>query len=739
MASPKLGRNDPCPCGSLKKYKHCCFNKPKSSLKPLGAPDVSALTTLFNTAFNKHQGGQIAEAEVLYQQVLALAPEHANALHLLGLIYHQTNRADLGLQLVLKAISIKPDYTMFNNLANMYREQNNTNDAIQYYQQAIALNPNYAEAYNNLGVSFQDIKEYGAAIESYQKALQLKPDYAEAFGNIANTLKSEHKLEAALAYYDKALTLKPDNPDFHHNLGATLKSLQRYEQALISYKKALDLRPNYADTYSNIAHILKTQNKLAEAIYFYQKALSLKPNHAEALGSLFYAQQYCCEWTDYEHHQQQVITSIMARQEGYKPLSFLAVSDSAAAQLSCAEVFAETHHYQAIKYNHTPSQSAAKKIKLAYISADFRDHALTILMVELFERHDRERFEVIAISLKQGSSSSIGNRVVKAFDQFIDATAMSDTEVADLIVELKIDIAIDLMGYTANSRTDILCFKPAPIQVNYLGYPGTMGLKVIDYIIADQFVIPPALKEFYTEQVVYLPDCYQVNDGQRYQPKGDLIRADYGLNVDSFVFCSFNNSYKVTPVFFAIWMRLLAAVPNSVLWLLADNPAVELNQKQFAVACGINPDRLIFAKKVTYQEYLGRYQLADLCLDTLPFNAGTTASDALWVGLPIVTCAGEAFAGRMAGSLLQAIGLPELVTEDLASYEAMAIKLATHPSLLADIKARLLSNKNTQPLFDSQRFCEHLEIAYETMWERYQQGLQPECFSVELAEKYRND
>ncbi len=736
MSSKKIGRNEPCPCGSLKKYKHCCFHK-LGNVKNIPVIDTAEqIKLIFNSAFQNHQGGQLSQAEALYQQVLAQQANHVDALHLLGLIYHQSNRTTLGLALIEKAISISPDYAMYNNLANILREQKNYSAAIKAYQQSIALNPNYAEAYNNLGVAYLDTHEYSLALEYLYKSIALKPDYAEAYSNIGNVYQAEYKLELAISFYQQAIGLNDNNPDFYNNLGTILKKLTRYDKALLSYKKSLDLQPNSAKTHHNIAEVLANQKRVAEAIVHYQLALMYQPDNRDALGSLFYIRQYCCDWTDYAIHKDQVISTIESGTEGYKPLSFLAVSDSALLQQRCAEDFVGAYYQQIPKYTHSCGDNSPRKIKLAYVSADFRDHAVSVLMVELFERHDRERFEVIAISLRPGTESSLSIRVKQAFDQFIDVNDKSDAEVAELIYTLHIGIAIDLMGHTANSRSSLFAYRPAPIQINYLGYPGTTGLNALDYIIADEFVIPHEHQSFYTEKVVYLPDCFQVNDSKRFMPKGDLKRVNYGLSESSFVFCSFNNSYKVTPEMFTIWLRLLKAVPHSVLWLFADNALVEKNQKQFAVIAGIDPERLIFANKVTYQEYLARYQLADLCLDTLPFNAGTTASDALWVGLPIITCAGEAFAARMAGSLLNAIGLPELVTKDLNSYEALALKLATQPDLLAAIRAKLTQNRPFYSLFDTQRFCFHIEKAYEAIWWRFQQGLEPESFSVELGEQY---
>jgi predicted O-linked N-acetylglucosamine transferase (SPINDLY family) len=735
MTLEKIGRNSPCPCGSQKKYKHCCLLKKIETAKVESETELKVPETLitqwFSTALQSHQSGHLSQAITLYRQIIQNHPRHSEALHLLGVALHQTGQVDQVLELITQAIQLKPSFYMYNNLGNILRDRKRYDEAISQYQQAIALNPDYAEAYNNLAVALQENNRRSDALGYFEKAIALNSQYAEAYGNLANLLKAQHKLPEAVVQYQKAIALKPNYADFYNNLGATLNSMKRFEEAMVQYQKAIALKPDFADAHCNLAHILKRLKKIAPAIFHYQQALLLKPGHEEALGALFYARQYCCDWTDYFEHKTQVIRAIQQGQDGYKPLSFLGVSASAQEQQQCAALFGQRHYPRLGTYPKGVLKKKSDKLRLAYVSGDFREHAVSILMVELFELHDRDRFEIMAISLQPSTTTSLGLRVVQAFDQFIDTTAKSDEEVAALIKDLDIDIAIDLMGFTAQSRTAIFSYQPAPIQVNYLGYPGTMGLEYMDYIIADPYCVPTQYQDYYTEKVVYLPDCYQVNDSKRLQPTQIPTRTDMGLKETGFVFCSFNGSYKVTPVFFEIWMRLLKAVPDSTLWLLADNDLVEEHLKAEALKRQVDPERLVFAKKVFYQEYLARYPVADLFLDTLPFNAGTTASDALWVGLPVLTCSGEAFASRMAGSLLHALDLPELVTDSLDAYEAMAVKLATQPDLLAALRAKLSRNRQSQSLFDTPRFCRHIEAAYLTMWKKHQRGEAPESFSVE--------
>jgi predicted O-linked N-acetylglucosamine transferase (SPINDLY family) len=409
---------------------------------------------------------------------------------------------------------------------------------------------------------------------------------------------------------------------------------------------------------------------------------------------------------------------------------FLGVSDSPHDQLLCSRTWARDKCpaspvpiWKGERYRHD-------RIRVAYLSADFRMHPMSYLIVGLFEHHDRGRFETIGISFGPDDRSEIRTRVKGAFEDFIDVRSKSDLEVARLMRELEVDIAVDLMGYTQYDRMGILALRPAPVQVSYIGFPGTMGADFIDYILADRFVIPEEHHACYTEKVVYLPDTYLANDSKRVIADRTPARAEAGLPEQGFVFCSFNNNYKISPPVFDVWMRLLDKVEGSVLWLLESNAVAVRSLRQEAANRGIAPERLVFAPIVKVEEHLARHRLADLFLDTLPYNAHTTACDALWAGLPVVTCLGTTFVGRVAASLLNAIGLNELITRSLEEYEALALELATNRKRLAGIKSKLAQNRETYPLFDTDRFRRHIEAAYTTMWERSQRGQPPESFAV---------
>jgi predicted O-linked N-acetylglucosamine transferase (SPINDLY family) len=373
------------------------------------------------------------------------------------------------------------------------------------------------------------------------------------------------------------------------------------------------------------------------------------------------------------------------------------------------------------------------RIRLAYLSADFRDSATSRLMAGLFELHDRTRFETIAISFGPDTRDDVRLRLRNAFERFIDVRQMSNDEVVTLLREMEVDIAVDLTGHSRGARTAIFAQRAAPIQVNYLGFPGTMGADCFDYILADRYVIPSEQRTCYAESVVYLPDTFQVNDAKRHPMERTPTRMEVGLPENAFVFCSFNNNFKLNPSMFDVWMRLLREIESGALWLLGGSPAIENNLRREAAARGVAPDRLVFASRIGYEAYLARYRLADLFLDTLPFNGGATASDALWAGVPLLTCSGEAFAARMSGSLLQALGMNELVTESLGAYASAALKIAGEPSVLVGLKQKLSRNQRTFPLFDTDRFRRHIEKAFVTMWEYYQRGNAPAGFAVPLG------
>jgi predicted O-linked N-acetylglucosamine transferase (SPINDLY family) len=492
----------------------------------------------------------------------------------------------------------------------------------------------------------------------------------------------------------------------------------RFPEAVASYDKSLSLNSDDAAAHYNraTAH-LQWDGHSEEAEAGYERALQLNPAFPFLPGTLFHLRRSMADWTSHtpgtapeELHQ-----AVLSGRSAAAPFHFLSASDSAHAQLQCAKTYA------AARYGNADAQwSRARpdrsRLRVAYISPDLREHAVSYLMAGVFEKHDTGRFETIAVSLAPEEPSPMGARLKRSFRHFIDVSAKRDAEIVELLRSLEIDIAVDLGGFTDGTRPQIFAHRIAPVQISYLGYPGTTGAPYIDYLLADEFVIPPQARGHYSERVVYLPDCFQANDDTREIDHRLLTRSHAGLPDQAFVFCCFNNTHKIAPDMFDVWMHLLAQIPDSVFWLLAAGDIERRNLRLQAQRRGIDPDRLVFASRLPYSQHLGRLKLADLFLDTLPFNAGTTASDALWAGLPLLTCAGETFAARMGGSLLRAIGLPELITSNLAQYEARAHDLAAHGSELRSLRQRLQQNRLQSPLFSTDRFRRELESAFLKIW-----------------------
>jgi len=682
-------------------------------------------------AMAAHQAGNLSQADTLYRRVLDVDAKHFPVLMMLGILHAQRDNYREAERLLGEALKLNPDDDSAQfNYGNVLLGLQRFDDAFAIFDKVLALNPAMAAAHLNRGNILMSRKRFMEAIACFDAAIRINPNYAEAYCNRGQALEEIKRFDEALASCEKALALNPRNAEFHAARANILHRLKHDEDALIGLSTALSLQPANASFQYNRGNLLFELKRFAEAFDAYDKTLALAPDLEYAESARLHAKMHLCDWRNFDAECAHLALSI---EKGIvsQPFPLLAISASPEVQLRSASVLskikyaaAERPMWQGERFDHT-------RIRVAYLSANFAEHAVSILLAGVFEQHNRKRFETFAISFETHKSSEMLARMEGSFDQFIDVQGRSDIDVARLLRELEIDIAVDLTGYTRRLRTSIFAFRPAPIQLNYLGYPGTMGADYIDYIIADRFTIPDMQRRFYAEQIVYLPECFQANDSKRTVGAAPVSRTEAGLPENSFVFCSFNNSYKITPPCFEIWMRLLNQVEGSVIWLLGGDNELERNLRNEAKNRDVNPTRLIFSSRTAYASYLARYRLADLFLDTFPFNGGTTASDALWVGLPIVTCAGEAFASRMAGSLLHAVGLSELVTGSLAEYEALALRLSRDPDQLAAIKAKLARNRNTHPLFDTVRFTRHLEAAFETMCDRVNQGKPPSSFTVE--------
>jgi predicted O-linked N-acetylglucosamine transferase (SPINDLY family) len=686
---------------------------------------------MLRQAVAAHQAGKFNEADTLYRRVLEVDAKQFPALMMLGILHAQHDDYPEAERLLREALKLNPkdDSAQF-NFGNVLLGLRRFDDAFAAFGKALDLNPAMAAAHLNRGNILLSRKRFTEAIACFDAAIRIDRSYAEAHCNRGHALEEMKRFDEALVSCETALALSPKNAEFHAARANILHRLKRDEEALIGVSTALSLQPANARFQYNRANLLFELKRFAQSFDAYNKALALEPDLEYAESARLHAKMHLCDWQDFDAEHEHLVLSV---ESGIvcQPFPLLAISSSPEVQLRSASVLSKNKYaaserpmWQGERYGHT-------RIRVAYLSADFAEHAVSTLLAGAFEQHDRKRFETFAISFEPHNPTGLTARVQGSFDHFIDVQGRSDVDVARLLRELEMDIAVDLMGYTKRLRTPIFAFRPAPVQVNYLGYPGTMGADYFDYIIADRLTIPDTQRRFYAEQIAYLPESFQANDSKRTLGNAPVSRTDVGLPENSFVFCSFNSNYKITPPCFEIWMRLLNQVEGSVIWLLGGDKEMERNLRKEAEKRDVDPTRLIFSPRTAYASYLARYRLADLFLDTFPFNGGTTASDALWVGLPIITCLGDTFASRMGCSLLHAVGLSELVAGSLVEYEALALKLSRDPDRLAAIKAGLARNRNSHPLFDTVRFTRHLEAAFETMFDRVQQGKPPSSFTVE--------
>jgi predicted O-linked N-acetylglucosamine transferase (SPINDLY family) len=703
------------------------FLKAKGPLAPPGGqPFVN-----IEDAIALHLQGQLGKAQSIYQQLLVVDPVNADALHLLGVIAYQTGQHQHAVDMIGMAIEINPHVPDYHsNRGNALQELQQFEVAVTSYDKAIKLNPEFAQAYINRGAALKELQHLEAAIASYEQAIRLQPGLAQAYSNRGIALKELHQLPAALASYDQAIALKPDYAEAYYNRSITLQELKQLDAAVASYDAAIALKPDYAEAYSNRGAALKDLKQIDAALASFDKAFDLSPDIEYLLGMRLHTKMFLCDWRDFETHILALREKIQSTMKATTCLSALALPLSMSEQHQVAKTWCSDKHPAKASLGPIARRSRQPKIRIGYYSADFHDHPVSILTVGLFEHHDRSKFELIAFSFGRDIQDEMRERITNAFDRFIDVRANSDEEVAVLSRALEVDIAIDLGGHTQDARTGIFSFRAAPVQLSYIGYLGTMGADYYDYLIADRTIIPIQSQAYYSEKIVYLPS-YQVNDSKQEIPHTALNRQELNLPISGFVYCCFNANYKITPSTFDAWIRILKAVPESVLLLYTDIQSAAENLKLEAQKRGISPTRLVFGGKLIRSEYLSRCKSADLFLDTLPYNAGASASDALWAGLPVLTCMGESFASRVAASLLLAIGLPELVAQSQADYEALAIELATNPVKLKGIKDKLESNRMTTPLFDTALFAKHIEAAYTNMHERYQAHLPPDHMYIE--------
>lgn len=639
-----------------------------------------------------------------------------------------------------EAIKIKPEY--FEAWANRSIPLKNLKRYIESTQscdRALSYQPDYSMAWFNKADALHDLEKYEDALICYERALVYRPDHAEAWANKAVLLHSLKKYEDALSCYEIALGYQPTHFEAWSNKGVALLMLKRYGEALACFDNALSNTPHYPEAWANKAVVLHMLKRYEEASSCYDKALAYKADIDWAFGDALHLKLKLGIWTNLQESIELLKNKLRSHEKAITPFSVLSLIDDSAIHLAVAKMHAQEKFPFNSSLGDIHKRPENKKIRLGYFSGDFCEHPVSYLTAELFELHDKNLFEIYAFSLKSAPATDLMRpRLINAFDRFIDVSSMSDIEVARHARELGIDIAIDLSGLTEDSRAGIFSYRAAPIQVNYLGYPGTTGADFIDYIIADDVVIPEKSRELYTEKVAYLPDSYMVDDSFRLPSQRKFTKREFGLPEKGFIFCCFNNSYKFNSEMIQSWARILSRVTDSVLWVSENNSTFRKNLHQEFENLGINPQRVIFAAKVDpIEDHLARIALADLFLDTSPYNAHTTALDALKAGVPVITRIGDAFAGRVAASILKAIEFSELIAKTRDEYVSMAIELAHNPEKLLEIKMRMQQNIKTSALLDTPTFVKNIEQLYLRMHERYQNGLPVHHLEASSLLKYQ--
>ena len=710
--------------------------------------------------------GEMDAALASYDQAIALDPGYAYAFCNRGVVLERLNRWDAALDSYDRALSLTPgDALAHYNRAGVLRQLARQEEALAGYTQALAVKPDYFEAYCNRGFMLIEMKRWDEALASHTKSIEINSRFAPTHVGRGMVLEHRKEWDAALASYDRAIEIDPGHAPAHCNRGSLLMELRQLSAARSSLERAIALKPDFAEAYCFMARLWSGVGQTELALENFNRAIALKPDYADAhlgratllvemkrflpaiesfdrgialdgesgfvLGARRHAKMCVCDWSDLSVDLKRIATGIEAGERVTPPHQSLTLLDSVslhyeAARIWVREAFPPNHELPAISRRLRP-----EKARIGYFSGEFFPHPVAVLMAGVFEAHERSQYEVIAFSYGPHSEDEFGKRLEKGVDRFVDVRGKSDREVALLARELEIDIAVDLAGHTGRSRTGIFALRAAPLQVNYLGYAGTMGADYMDYLIGDSTVVPEGHESYYAEKIVRLPDTFLPHDSSREIAGTVYTRDQQGLPATGFVFCCFNNSYKLTPAVFDSWMRILTRVPKSVLWLSQNNPAVVDNLRREALRRGVDAERLIFAGHMPSQaEHLARQRIAGLFLDTRPYNAHATAVDALWAGLPVLTLPGEGFASRVAASLLNAVQLPELIASSAASYEDRAVQLAEDPQLLAAIKEKLARNRLDSPLCDTPRFVRHLEAGYARMLERFHAGLAPEHIHV---------
>ena len=629
----------------------------------------------FEESFNLHKQGKIKEALETYLKILPEQKNNSKLNYLIGVIYLQSKKFEL---------------------------------AVDFFEKTINLDKNNLGAYNNLGASLQQLRRFEQAVKVYEKVLSFKPDFTDALNNLATCFANLKKYDQAISYFEKILKINKNNSVVYNNLGNIYKELNQHKKSIENYNKALEINPNYHLTYLNLGDTLIELKDYNGALINYKNLIKLSPKHHFIEGKILHTNMQICNWENYVNDLKNLFQSLEKHEKIIDPFSIVSLTEKADHQKRASEIFSN-YKFPTQSENKINSDKNNLKTRLGYFSPDFCDHPVLHLIFDVFKNHNKNKFEIFAFSFGPRKKDEMTKQVKKYFNKFININDKSDEEVAMLSRKMGIDIAIDLCGFTNFNRAGIFSQRAAPLQVNFLGYPGTMGSTFIDYLIADRIVIPEDQKLNYSENIAYLPNCYQPNMAVKNISKTKITRNEEGLPVDAFVFCNFNSNYKITPEIFEVWMNILENVSNSVLWLLETNNESSKNIIKEAKKNNINENRIIFAKHLPNKDHLKRIELADIFLDTFPYSAHTTASDFVRVGIPLITLKGESFASRVAASILNQVNLNELVTENKNEYQKLAISIGKDNEKLKNLKEKLKGSISDSNLFNSVLYTKHLE------------------------------
>jgi protein O-GlcNAc transferase len=679
--------------------------------------------------------GDLDAAIDSYNKALKNNPDFAEAYNNIGISMKSKGDLEAAIESYKQAIKIKPGYAeAYYNIGVGQQEKGDLDKAIHSYKQAINIKPDYAQAYNNMGNVLKSKRDPEQAIDSFKQAIKYKSDFAEAYSNMGAVLHEEGDIEAAIDSYEQALRIRPNYADAFNNMGVSLADKGEIEASIECYKQALKIKPDYAGAYYNIGHALVVKGELEHGIQSLEMALKYSPDYQLALAKKLHQQAHICDWTGIQKDQN-LIPILGITDKAVDPFGMMALEDAPERHRMRSEVYAKsTFKKNPLPLAPKPSQKP-QRLRIGYFSADFKNHQVMYALIEVLEQHNRELFEVYAYSFGPDTSDEMRQRVIKAVDVFDNVKHMNNQTIALLARQDKIDIAIDLTGYTKNSRTGVFAYRAAPVQITMLGYPGTLGTSFIDYIMTDQTWLPPENQKFFSEKPIYLPYSQCALEANIPLLDTTPTRTELGLPEEGFVFCAINSAYKITPTEFDIWMRLLLQVDGSVLWLLESNQWARGNLVKEAEARGIDSERLVFqplmvTDAASQQQYLSQFRQADLYLDTFIYGAGSTACNVLWAGVPVLTLIGQGMPTRMAASYLNVLGLSELITTKHETYEKIAFHLSTNPERLALLKQKLGDALLTSPLFDNALQTKYLENGYQQAYQRYFDDQLPDAIFV---------